>query len=60
MVTSVLFAVVHPMWTAPVIFLLSLCLGYVYERTGNLWATIVIHAMFNTASTLLFLAGAAN
>jgi membrane protease YdiL (CAAX protease family) len=54
-VTSMLFASVHTMWMAPLIFVLSLCLGYAYERTGNLWVPIVIHAIFNTVSTVEFL-----
>lgn len=53
--TSLLFAAVHPSWTAPLIFLLSLCIGYVYERTANLWAAILIHALFNLTSTVIFL-----
>jgi membrane protease YdiL (CAAX protease family) len=53
--TSIVFAVIHPLWTAPLIFLLSVCLGYAYERTGSLWVPIVMHAMFNTSSTLMFL-----
>lgn len=56
--TSLLFAAIHPTWSAPVIFLLAVCLGYAYDRTGNLWVPITMHAMFNTTSTLLFLAGA--
>ena len=28
---------------------------YAYERTGNLWVPILIHAAFNTSSTLVFL-----
>jgi membrane protease YdiL (CAAX protease family) len=59
LVTSLLFASVHPAWSFPIIFLLSLALGYAYERTANLWIPITIHATFNTVSTLLFLAGAA-
>ena len=39
----------------PPIFLLALCLGYAYERTGNLWTTITMHALFNTTCTLLFI-----
>jgi membrane protease YdiL (CAAX protease family) len=55
-IASVAFAGVHPQfWMMPPIFFLSICLGYAYERTGNLWVTIVIHAMFNAASTALFL-----
>lgn len=54
-VTSVLFAWIHPVWTIPPIFVLSLCIGYAYERTGNLWVAITMHALFNTTSTVLFL-----
>ena len=53
--TAMLFALVHPMWTWPAIFLLAVCLGYAYERTGNLWVPVVIHAVFNTTSTLFYL-----
>jgi len=55
LITSVVFAVIHPLWTAPIIFFLSLVLGYVYERTGNLWVSIVLHAIFNTVNTTLYL-----
>jgi membrane protease YdiL (CAAX protease family) len=54
-VASLLFAIVHPLWTVPLIFVLSLGLGYAYERTGNLWVPIVIHAIFNGSQTLIFL-----
>jgi membrane protease YdiL (CAAX protease family) len=57
--TSAAFAVIHPIWSAPAIFLLSLCLGYVYERSGNLWACVVLHALFNLSNTLIFLAAPA-
>jgi membrane protease YdiL (CAAX protease family) len=55
LVTSLAFAAVHPKWTIPPIFFLSVCLGYAYERTGNLWATMLMHAGFNTTSTLIYL-----
>jgi membrane protease YdiL (CAAX protease family) len=54
-VTSFAFALVHPLWMTPIIFFLSLCLGYAYERTGNLWTTITMHATFNALNTLLYL-----
>jgi membrane protease YdiL (CAAX protease family) len=57
LITSLLFAAVHPAWSFPIIFLLALALGYAYERTGNLWVPIAMHSMFNTISTFLFLAG---
>ena len=56
--TSALFALVHEPWTWPPIFLLSVCLGYTYERSGgNLWVPVVIHAVFNTVSTAMYLLG---
>jgi membrane protease YdiL (CAAX protease family) len=57
LITSALFAVVHPAWTWPPIFVLSLLLGYAYERTNNLWVPVVIHAAFNSTSTLIYLSG---
>jgi membrane protease YdiL (CAAX protease family) len=55
LIASILFAAVHPLWMAPLILLLSLGLGYAYERTGNIWVPIFIHALFNLFSTLQFL-----
>jgi membrane protease YdiL (CAAX protease family) len=52
---SLIFAIFHPLWMAPLIFVLAICLGYAYERTGNLWVTITMHAIFNTCNTLIFL-----
>lgn len=58
-ITSVLFAAVHlPQWPAPLaIFLLSLGLGLVYQRTGSLVAAVVMHALFNSLGTLVLLGG---
>jgi membrane protease YdiL (CAAX protease family) len=53
-ITSLLFASVHPWWSAAPIFLLAICLGYTYERTGNLWASITIHALFNASELAIF------
>jgi membrane protease YdiL (CAAX protease family) len=53
--TSMLFAVVHPLWMFPPIFLLAVGLGYAYERTGNLWTPIIIHCVFNSISTTIYL-----
>jgi membrane protease YdiL (CAAX protease family) len=56
LITSVLFAAVHgEIWMMPPIFILSVCLGYAYERTGNLWVSIGIHAAFNTANIAYFI-----
>ncbi len=47
--TSVLFAAVHvPIYKdMPALFLLSVALGYNYERTGRLFSPIFMHAIFN-------------
>lgn len=58
LVASVVFTAVH--WDSktgnwehfPVLMLLAVGLGYVYERTGNLWAPIAMHAAFNGLSLL--------
>jgi membrane protease YdiL (CAAX protease family) len=52
--TSLLFAAMHlPQWPAPIgIFLLSMALGALYQRTGSLISTITMHAAFNGFSTV--------
>ncbi|MEI8197601.1 MAG: CPBP family intramembrane glutamic endopeptidase, partial [Phycisphaerae bacterium] len=61
LVASTLFAAVHfngdNYEAPPIIFVLAIALGYIYERTGNLWASIALHAAFNGVSTTLFLLG---
>jgi len=52
-IAAALFASQHPMWSWPAIFVLALCLGYAYERTGNLWTCILMHAMFNGTELML-------
>ena len=45
---SVLFAAVHPeMAHWPALFVLSMGIGYAYEKSGSLWQAIFVHAMFN-------------
>jgi membrane protease YdiL (CAAX protease family) len=57
LVTAALFAAVHNNWAfVPPLFLLAVGLGYVYERTGNLWITITTHALFNVGQILLYMA----
>jgi membrane protease YdiL (CAAX protease family) len=53
--TSLVFAGIHAdQWPAPVaIFVLSLALGALYQRTGRLLAPIALHATFNGVSTLM-------
>ncbi len=58
--TAALFALIHgnvayQAW--PGLFVLALGLGYVYERTGSLWSSILIHAIFNALNIAMVLAG---
>ncbi len=53
--TSLLFAAVHEPFSWPAIFVLSLFLGWLYERRGNLWLPIMVHAGFNGVQTGLML-----
>lgn len=53
---ALLFALVHGVgWMLPPLMLLGICLGYAYERTGNLWVPIAMHAAFNAVSVALWL-----
>jgi membrane protease YdiL (CAAX protease family) len=56
--TSAFFALVHlPQWPAPLaIFVLSMGLGTVYQRTGSLVASFTMHALFNGFSTFILFA----
>jgi Type II CAAX prenyl endopeptidase Rce1-like len=54
---SLIFAALHwPQWPAPIsIFVLSVTIGYIYQRTGSLIAAVCMHAMFNGLSTLILI-----
>lgn len=56
--TSIIFAALHgPQWPAPIaLFVLSLVLGGVYQKTGSLLVPMVLHGVFNGFSTLLQIA----
>jgi membrane protease YdiL (CAAX protease family) len=51
-ITAIFFGSVHMDVSAPealpLLTVLGISLGYIYERTGRLWAPIVLHASFNT------------
>lgn len=52
-VSSVVFALVHitPGVLVP-IFVIGLVLAYLYERTGSLWPSIILHALVNAVAFL--------
>ena len=52
-ISSLVFAAVHANpehW--PALFVLGLCIGYSYEKSGSLLRPIFIHSLFNTASLI--------
>ncbi|MFZ0034010.1 MAG: CPBP family intramembrane glutamic endopeptidase, partial [Sedimentisphaerales bacterium] len=52
-ISSVLFALAHTNvehW--PALFVLSLCMGYSYEKSGSLLRPIFIHSLFNAISII--------
>lgn len=54
--SSFLFALTHQhMATLLPLFCLGMLLGYCYERTGNLWVSVVFHSLFNLNTYLLIL-----
>jgi len=48
--TSVFFAILHPPTHIPALFMLSVGLGYAYERSGSLLRPILMHTFFNGLS----------
>jgi membrane protease YdiL (CAAX protease family) len=54
--TSGLFAAVHGNaghW--PALFVLAMCMGYSYEKSGSLFRPIFIHSLFNAVSVMIAL-----
>ena len=58
LVVSVIFGLVHMQWNVAIdTFVLSLFLCYLRERTGSIWASMVLHAIKNgVAYFILFIA----
>ncbi len=56
LISSGLFAMVHANaghW--PALFMLALCLGYSYEKSGSLLRPIFIHSLFNSVAIIMVL-----
>ncbi len=55
--SAIVFGIVHlgavPLHTLPALAGLGLVLGYLYEKTGSLWPSILVHAGFNGLNLLL-------
>ncbi|MEJ5258680.1 MAG: type II CAAX endopeptidase family protein [Anaerohalosphaeraceae bacterium] len=58
-VVSILFAAMHPYPThLSALVILSIGLGYAYEKSGSLWQPIFIHILFNGINVAAVLLGA--
>jgi membrane protease YdiL (CAAX protease family) len=56
LISSVLFVMVHANaghW--PALFVLAVCLGYAYEKSGSLFRPIFIHSFFNAVTIIAVL-----
>jgi membrane protease YdiL (CAAX protease family) len=53
--TSIFFAILHPPSHIPALFMLSVGLGYAYERSGSLLRPILMHILFNGLSVTMTL-----
>ena len=55
-ISSILFAAMHlHLPSMPGLTVLAVALCLLYERTGSLWANIMVHATFNTISIVMLL-----
>lgn len=46
-IASIMFSVLHPWMHLPAILVLSIAMGYAYEKSGSLLRPIFIHLLFN-------------
>jgi len=57
LIPVILFTAVHEIWASPQILVpvagLGIALGWVYERTGNIWHAVMLHALHNGATLVL-------
>lgn len=51
-ISAAIFAIVHPPASMLPVFVLGLCTGYVYQRSGSLLAPMLTHAGYNAAILL--------
>ncbi len=50
LLSAILFSVLHPSTHLPALFVLSCCLGYIYEFSGSLYRPVFLHMIFNGVS----------
>ncbi len=55
---SIIFSLLHPWMHLPALMILSIAMGYAYEKSGSLLRSIFIHCFFNSAMIAFALLGA--
>jgi len=53
LLSSLLFASVHPLTSAPSVFIVALCSAMALEASGSLLAAILIHSIYNCSAMFL-------
>ena len=54
LISAFIFAIMHMNLRAMLpLFAVGICLAWVYEKRGNIWAPITFHAAFNTQSFVM-------
>jgi membrane protease YdiL (CAAX protease family) len=56
-IASIIFSLLHPWMHLPALIILSVAIGYAYERSGSLLRSIFIHCFFNSAMIAFALLG---
>jgi membrane protease YdiL (CAAX protease family) len=56
-IASIIFSALHPWMHLPALLILSVCMGYAYEKSGSLLRSIFIHCFFNSATIAFALLG---
>jgi len=56
-IASIIFSILHPLMHLPALLILSVCMGYAYERSGSLLRPIFIHLFFNAVTIAFALLG---
>ncbi len=56
-IVSVIFSALHPWMHLPALLILSVCMGYAYEKSGSLSRSIFLHCFFNSSQIAFALLG---
>ncbi|MBN1787391.1 MAG: CPBP family intramembrane metalloprotease [Sedimentisphaerales bacterium] len=54
---SVIFSLLHPLMHLPALLILSIAMGYAYEKSGSLLRAIFVHCIFNSVMITFALLG---